>query len=418
MYPPRQPNNPLHCQNDAENPSFSVSCPVTGMDCAQLHRNTSTGMLPSFPVQRDASTYYIRDDVLGSSVRGMNNCSMEQNYPLIYLPPFMHSYHPQQFGLQKRLRTLPTYGAPPFHSEPFIANSAQNLASSFKEFRHWDVCPPGFLNPTPTSNDSHLSHQASRTNLSAIAPRRPSPTSSDLGVSHPAFPADHVRYDTSIHSARVFSSGIQSGNYEEFPEAGPSAPKVIPLLADQRHQTADTASTFPQRASSRSVLATEFRISNTHGPTPFSVGGISKPPDFPGCIYVYMHPTSPPQNTHVDPNSQNDLPTVHSCGWADVSVSCNAALSGNLRDLRRHLQKDHRVNTTRKCHTTCRWLGCSKILQRESLLRHIVTCHLQIKVRCPDCGRKLARSDVWIKHALICPKRKGVTSSIPGAKDV
>ncbi|KAF9233492.1 hypothetical protein BU15DRAFT_53790, partial [Melanogaster broomeanus] len=106
------------------------------------------------------------------------------------------------------------------------------------------------------------------------------------------------------------------------------------------------------------------------------------------------------------------------CGWADGFVQCNAPLSGNSRDVRHHLQKHHRVYTTGKHRTTCRWLGCSQTLQRENLLRHIITCHLQIEVRCPDCGRRLARSDVRVKHALRCPKRRGIaTSTLKTSKD-
>lgn len=41
-------------------------------------------------------------------------------------------------------------------------------------------------------------------------------------------------------------------------------------------------------------------------------------------------------------------------------------------------------------------------MQRRNVPRHIVACHLAIKVTCPDCGLALSRADANKKHRLAC----------------
>lgn len=42
-------------------------------------------------------------------------------------------------------------------------------------------------------------------------------------------------------------------------------------------------------------------------------------------------------------------------------------------------------------------------MQRRSISRHIVACHLAIKVECPHCGLALSRADAKKKHGVACP---------------
>ncbi|KAF9219553.1 hypothetical protein BS17DRAFT_788992 [Gyrodon lividus] len=422
MHPPRKSDKPLDYQNDY--PAFSVQCPLASMDRPQPHPNTE-----GFPSDA-AQTHHTRGNVFDPSVGGMyiNNYSMDQN-------------RLQQFGIQPRSCMSPNYGALPLNSESCIENSAQHSALGFADFA-WNECFPRFFNPTSTFSDSGFSHQAFR---------RPCPTSSGLIAPDMIFPADHAYYDTIIRSAGATSSDIRPGDYygalsSDQPrlshpphhphpcsscvphlQAGLSVPKAVPQLAIQRceaYHPVNVTSICRQHEFSRSVLVTNSRVMSTDDQT-LSVGGLLKPANIPGWnspnatgATCTLHPAPAPQNTPVNPDSKNSLPAVHSCGWTDGSVPCNVALNNDLRDLRPHFRKYHRLNTTGKYQTTCQWLGCSQTLQRENLLRHIVTCHLQIKVRCPDCDRKLARNDVWIKHALRCPKRRVVAPSTPEAKDV
>lgn len=45
-------------------------------------------------------------------------------------------------------------------------------------------------------------------------------------------------------------------------------------------------------------------------------------------------------------------------------------------------------------------------MQRRNIPRHIVACHFEIKVPCPQCGVAFSRADANKKHRLACTGAK------------
>ncbi|KIJ67475.1 hypothetical protein HYDPIDRAFT_25928 [Hydnomerulius pinastri MD-312] len=116
-------------------------------------------------------------------------------------------------------------------------------------------------------------------------------------------------------------------------------------------------------------------------------------------------PLQQPINTAQYIGSQG-APTsrpAHRCCW--TGTPCQASLSGDKKELRDHLKHGHHFRATGKKYHRCLWSGCTQVLQRENIIRHIISRHLRIKVRCSACGIELARSDVQFTHWERCPAR-------------
>ncbi|KAF8441432.1 hypothetical protein L210DRAFT_3537182 [Boletus edulis BED1] len=71
--------------------------------------------------------------------------------------------------------------------------------------------------------------------------------------------------------------------------------------------------------------------------------------------------------------------------------------------MNRHLHAHHGFGGPDTRQTRCYWAGCEATMQQGSIARHMVTCHLQAKVTCPLCSKKLSRQDVISKHQRVCP---------------
>ncbi|KAF8124875.1 hypothetical protein EV363DRAFT_691587 [Boletus edulis] len=76
------------------------------------------------------------------------------------------------------------------------------------------------------------------------------------------------------------------------------------------------------------------------------------------------------------------------------SPACRAVLDGSIQTLRHHLKREHLFRSPARDSVQCPWAGCMKIMQRENILRHIITRHLRVKVSCPACETALSRWDV------------------------
>ncbi|KAN0090679.1 hypothetical protein V8E55_004245 [Tylopilus felleus] len=104
--------------------------------------------------------------------------------------------------------------------------------------------------------------------------------------------------------------------------------------------------------------------------------------------------------------------TVYTCRCMTGGSLCNASLVGTKQAVREHLKQDHDFLTAGKDRVTCLWAGCRKALQRESIPRHILTCHFRAKVHCDGCGLRLSRRDVRYPHARSCRARRQIVARL------
>lgn len=140
----------------------------------------------------------------------------------------------------------------------------------------------------------------------------------------------------------------------------------------------------------------------------------------PGLVPAHPSETfpspSPAHNPNVPPfDQENTLLTDTSytsspsrpCAWGNPSSPCRTFVSGSAKGLRAHLKEAHRFSLSGKETVPCQWNGCNRTMQRENVVRHILSHHLRLKVRCPSCGKNLCRRDVETMHSKkFCPARR------------
>ncbi|KAL4062893.1 hypothetical protein J3A83DRAFT_1498576 [Scleroderma citrinum] len=93
-------------------------------------------------------------------------------------------------------------------------------------------------------------------------------------------------------------------------------------------------------------------------------------------------------------------PGLHVCQWVDEVKPCGAIIRGDKRDIASHLYERHDISPgLHKMQQQCRWLLCSKVMRKESILRHILAVHLRERARCScGCGLSFARNDSLRRH--------------------
>ncbi|KAI6121319.1 hypothetical protein F5141DRAFT_968147, partial [Pisolithus sp. B1] len=92
------------------------------------------------------------------------------------------------------------------------------------------------------------------------------------------------------------------------------------------------------------------------------------------------------------------------CAWEVPSSSCRVHVTGDRKSLRTHLNEVHGFVSTGRQSVRCKWDGCGRTLQKENMVRHILSHHMHVKVRCDSCGKELCRRDVQTTHAKkFCP---------------
>ncbi|KAN0090945.1 hypothetical protein V8E55_004511 [Tylopilus felleus] len=97
------------------------------------------------------------------------------------------------------------------------------------------------------------------------------------------------------------------------------------------------------------------------------------------------------------------LDASYPCLWTKGGIICNVMVPATRSHMNRHLHAYHGFCGSDTQQTTCHWAGCDATMQQGSIARHMVTCHLQAKVTCPMCSKKLSRQDVISKHQRVCP---------------
>lgn len=90
------------------------------------------------------------------------------------------------------------------------------------------------------------------------------------------------------------------------------------------------------------------------------------------------------------------------CKWSRRS-RCPVSLEGDKNSVARHLRDYHGFVCDGEA-VACAWEQCGISLQRRNVARHIVACHLEVKVYCKSCGIPLSRPDAGKKHEKYCTK--------------
>lgn len=91
------------------------------------------------------------------------------------------------------------------------------------------------------------------------------------------------------------------------------------------------------------------------------------------------------------------------CQWTTRGTQCGALIAGDRRSVTSHLRDRHGDFSSDGTTIPCGWVGCTASMQRRNIPRHILACHLEVKVPCPRCGMYLSRADANRKHQQACP---------------
>ncbi|KAG1792980.1 kinase-like domain-containing protein [Suillus plorans] len=86
------------------------------------------------------------------------------------------------------------------------------------------------------------------------------------------------------------------------------------------------------------------------------------------------------------------------CNGPD-GLSCDNLIQRH--DLSSHLREVHGIRGSPKLIVMCIWDGCSTVLKKESLLRHMEEVHLRVVYSC-DCGKRFKRKDLINAHRRKC----------------
>ncbi|KAG2071861.1 hypothetical protein BDR04DRAFT_1230802 [Suillus decipiens] len=111
-------------------------------------------------------------------------------------------------------------------------------------------------------------------------------------------------------------------------------------------------------------------------------------------------PYMPLEILNVDPETfcrveQSGRPfVVYECKLE--GIPCGMFVEGTTSAVSAHLRR-HGITGPDSANTSCPWSGCSKILRRGGMARHILT-HLGVKVRCSVCRVVKCRLDLLRAH--------------------
>jgi len=84
------------------------------------------------------------------------------------------------------------------------------------------------------------------------------------------------------------------------------------------------------------------------------------------------------------------------CQWWTGHGVCNALVQ--CCGFSDHLRFYHGVAGSEKAQVECCWGGCSSVMRKESLMRHLNEIHLEVKVACHICGEQFTRSHTLKGH--------------------
>jgi len=165
------------------------------------------------------------------------------------------------------------------------------------------------------------------------------------------------------------------------------------------HQTARDPTLYTDSLSRHPSWPTaEVRVGSVHG-------AVIAPTNHELLTFPLQNsaaPSYPDLDNISEAYSQTWDPSYH-CQWVTDGVICDAVVQATRSHMNRHLHTHHGFGGSDTRPTRCSWAGCEATMQQGSIARHMVTCHLQAKVTCPMCSKKLSRQDVISKHQRVCP---------------
>ncbi|KIM57970.1 hypothetical protein SCLCIDRAFT_28479 [Scleroderma citrinum Foug A] len=83
----------------------------------------------------------------------------------------------------------------------------------------------------------------------------------------------------------------------------------------------------------------------------------------------------------------------YTCEWVTSGMACGLPVIGDSFSV--HLRDHHGVVGGDKSKFSCDWLQCGIVMNKESIVRHVVEAHLQFKFICNICNASFTR-----KHTL------------------
>ena len=89
------------------------------------------------------------------------------------------------------------------------------------------------------------------------------------------------------------------------------------------------------------------------------------------------------------------------CQWMGPFGPCQHEFYG--RDLSAHLREVHGLGGAENSPVTCAWHGCTAVLNRGNLARHVKSKHLSIMYPCATCNQRFTRQYNLSQHQTNCP---------------
>ena len=89
----------------------------------------------------------------------------------------------------------------------------------------------------------------------------------------------------------------------------------------------------------------------------------------------------------------------YTCAWVTSDVACGTPVFGD--SFSAHLRDCHGIVGGDKSKFRCDWSKCGMVMNKESIVRHVVEAHLQFKFTCTICEAIFTR-----RHTLNCHVQK------------
>lgn len=157
----------------------------------------------------------------------------------------------------------------------------------------------------------------------------------------------------------------------------------------------------------------------TNSDNGFGVGEFAVPPHALSSTYTHSRTPAPSSTATTSPvpmsvpypQGERDAFRMGSSGSAETEIiypckwstrHCGTLVAGNRIDVALHLREHHRFVCDGDA-AECLWDGCRTRMQRRNIPRHIVSSHLEVRVRCPTCGMLFSRVDASKTHQRSCP---------------
>ncbi|KAL4074340.1 hypothetical protein V8B97DRAFT_704713 [Scleroderma yunnanense] len=203
------------------------------------------------------------------------------------------------------------------------------------------------------------------------------------------------------------SSTPSTSNLSQFPRLA-----VSPTLsaASDEHSSVSCGTFSPLPPTAVQAVVGAYNVhGHTSGQMDQGGPGPAYSPDTLPTEAVAHNSNAPPLDQEKSPlpnPSYTDTPS-RLCAWGNSFCPCPTLVAGSTRSLRSHLKEAHGFCSKGRQSVPCQWNGCNRTLQRENMVRHILSHHMHLKVRCRSCGKYLCRRDVQTTHSKkTCPARK------------